>query len=93
MERWTVTVCFSRHQQQGESLLQFWHALIGLASLCDFGDITPTLVLDMFILHIDNKEVKEKLCTEPKEQDQALEFAIAFEEVVKRQQAYGTQAP
>ena len=47
----------------------------------------------MFILHVANKKVQEKLCTEPKEPDQALVFAIAFEEGVKRQKAYGTQAP
>ena len=84
---------FSRHQQQSESLFQFWHALNGLAALCDFGAITPTLVLDMFTLHMNNKKVQEKLCTEHKESDQALEFAIAFEEGVKRQRAYGAQGP
>ena len=83
---------FSRLQQPGETLFQFWHALNGLAALCDFGEITATLVLDMFILHMNNKKVQEKLCTEPKEPEQALEFAIAFEEGVKRQKAYGTQA-
>ena len=82
---------FSRLQQPGESLFQFWHALNGLAALYDFGEISTTLVLDMFILHMNNKKVQEKLCTEPKEPDQALDFAIAFEEGVKRQKAYGTQ--
>ena len=82
---------FSRMQQQGETLQQFWHALNGLAALCDFGEITNTLVLDMFILHMGNKKVQEKLCTEPKEPEQALEFAIAYEEGVKRQKSYGTQ--
>ena len=67
--------------------------LNGLAALCDFREITSTLVLDMFILHMNNKKVQEKLCTEPKEPDQTLEFAIAFEEGVKPQKAYGTQAP
>ena len=42
----------------------------------------------MFILHMNNKKVQEKLCTEPKEPEQALEFAIAFEEGVKRQKVY-----
>ena len=84
---------FSRPQQQSESLFQFWHALNGLAALCDFGDITSTLVPDMFMLHMKNKKVQEKLCTEPKEPDQVLEFAIAFEEGVKPQKAYGAQAP
>ena len=49
--------------------------------------------MDLFILHKNNKKVQEKLCTEPKEPDRALEFAIAFEEGVKRQKAYRTQAP
>ena len=82
---------FSRLQQAGESLFQFWHALNGFAVLCYFGEVPTTLVLDMFYLHISNKEVQEKLCTEPKEPDQALDFAIAFEEEVKRQKDYGTQ--
>ena len=79
-------------QQTGETLSQFWHALNGLAAPCDFGEITTTLVLDMFILHMTNKKVQEKLCTEPKEPEQALEFAIAFEEGIKRQKSYGTTA-
>ena len=54
--------------------------------MCNFGVITSTQVLDMFILHM-NKKVQEKLCTEAKEPGQALEFAIAFEEGVKRQKA------
>ena len=37
-----------------------------------------------------NKKV-QKLCTEPKEPDQALEFAIAFEEGIRRQKASGVQ--
>ena len=82
---------FSRMQQPGETLQQFWHTLNGLAAPCDFGEITKTLVLDMFILHMNNKKVQEKLCTEPREPDQALEFAIAFKEGVKRQKSYGLQ--
>ena len=82
---------FSRAQQPGESLQQFWHTLNGLAALCDFGEITNTLVLDIFILHMNNKKVQEKLCTEPREPEQALEFAIAFEEGVKRQKSYTLQ--
>ena len=82
---------FSRIQQQGESLQQFWHALNGLAALCCFGESTNTLVLEMFILHMRNKKVQAKLCTESKDLEQALEFAIAFEEGVKRQKSYETQ--
>ena len=48
---------FLRLQQPGETLFQFWHALNGLAALCDLEEITSTLVLDMFILHMNNKKV------------------------------------
>ena len=81
---------FSRTQQPGETLQQSWHTLNGLAALCDFGEITTTLVLDMFILHMNNKKV-QKLRTEPREPEQALEFAIAFKEGVKRQKSYTLQ--
>ena len=83
---------FSRMQQTGETVSQFWNALNGLTAPCDFGEITTTLVLDMFILHMTNKKVQEKLCTDSKEPEQALEFAIAFEEGIKRQKSYGTQS-
>ena len=37
-----------------------------------------------------NKQVQEKLCTEPKETPaEALQFAIAFEDGLKRQRTYG----
>ena len=82
---------FSRLQQPDETIFQFWPALNGLAAICDFGDITTTFVLDMFILHMSDKEVQEKICTESKEPDQALEFSIAFEEGIKKQKAYVVQ--
>ena len=78
---------FSQMQQPGETLHQFWHALNVLAAPCDFGEITKTLFLDMFIQHMTNKKVQEKLCTEPKEPEQALEVAIAFEEGIKNKKA------
>ena len=49
---------FSSMQQPGETLYQFWLALNGLAATCDFREITTTLVLDMFILHMNNKQVQ-----------------------------------
>ena len=82
---------FTRLQQPGKSLFQFWHALNGLAALGNFGEISTTLVLDMFILHMSNKKSSREVCTAPKEPDQALDFAISFEEGVKKQKAYGTQ--
>ena len=82
---------YSKMQQPGESLQLFWHTFNGLVALCDFVEITNTMVLDMFILHMNNKRVQE-LCTESREPEQALEFAIAVEAGVKRQKSYGIQA-
>ena len=41
---------------------------------------------------MSNNKVQEKLCTEPKEPDQVLDFAIGFEEREQRQKASGTQS-
>ena len=38
---------------------QFWHALNGLASFCDFGDITTTLISDTFFFHLNNKNEEQ----------------------------------
>ena len=76
---------FARIQPTGESLLQFWHALNDLAAPCDFEEVKSTLVLDTFILHMGNKKAQENFCTAPKDSEQALEVAIAFEEKAKRQ--------
>ena len=48
----------SRKQQVNESLKQFWHALNGLASKCELGEITQTLVHDVFILNMNSKKVQ-----------------------------------
>ena len=82
---------FSRKQKQDETLKQFWNILTGLASRCALGDQTNSLVLDVFILNMNNTTVQEKLCTEPKDTpEEALRFAVAFEEGIQRQRSYGT---
>ena len=69
---------------------QFWNVLNGLAAKCDFGNQTEGLVYDIFILNMSNKQVQEKLCTELKDNPlDALQFAIAFEDGLKRQKTYG----
>ena len=80
----------SRKQKPAETLNQFWNALNGLAARCNFGDQTESLVHDIFVLNMANKQVQEKFCTEPKETPaEALQFAIAFEDGLKRQKSYG----
>ena len=80
----------SRKQQANELLQQFWHALNGLASKCELGEITQTLVHDVFILNMNNKKVQEKLCVEPfNEPQEALQYAISYEEGIKRQRSMG----
>ena len=41
---------------------------------------------------MNNKKEQEKLCTEPREPEQALVFAIAFEKGVKKQKSYSMLA-
>ena len=84
----------SRKQMQTESLEQFWHSLNGLEAECDFGTQTESLVHDIFILNMKNLTVQEKFCTEPKANPQeALAFAIAFEDGTIRQKSYGDTKP
>ena len=51
----------SRKQKPNETLNQFWNNLNGLAARCDFGNQTESLVHDIFILNMNNKQVQEKL--------------------------------
>ena len=75
---------------QSETLEQFWHSLNGMASECDFGAQSQSLVHDIFILNMKNLAVQEKLCTEPKASPKvALDVAIAYEEGTLRQKLYG----
>ena len=80
----------SRKQRPTESLHQFWNVLNRLAAKCIFGNQTGGLVYDIFVFNMSNKQVQAKLCTEPKETPgEALQFAIAFEDGLKRQKTYG----
>ena len=86
----------SRKQKPNESLRQFRNALNGLAARCNFGNQTEGLVYDISVLNMSTKLVQEKPCTEPKATPaEALQFAIAFEDGLKRQKtsAYIGQEP
>ena len=62
-----------------------------LAAKCDFGNQTEGLVYNVFVLNMANKQVQEKLCTEPKETPaEALQFAIAFEDGLKNREHSAT---
>ena len=80
----------STKQKPSESLQQFWNILNGLAAKCDFGNHTEGLVYDIFVLNMANKQVQEKVYTESKDNPvDALQFAIAFEDGLRRQKTYG----
>ena len=80
----------SRKQKPNESFHQFWNALNRLAARCNFGNQTEGLVHDIFVLNLSNELLQEKLGTEPKDTPaEALQFAIAFEDGLKRQKTYG----
>ena len=79
----------SRKQKENETLRQFWNELNGLAAKCNSGTITESLVKDVFIVNMNNKDVQQKLCTEPKSTiADTIHFAISYEEGALRQQSF-----
>ena len=79
----------SRKQKENETLRQFWNELNGLAAKCNFGTITESLVKDVFIVNMNNKDVQQKLCTEPKSTiADTIQVAISYEEGALRQQSF-----
>ena len=59
------------------------------AAKCNFGQITESLVKDVFIVNMANKEVQQKLCTDPKQTvNGTIQFAIAYGEGTIRQQSF-----
>ena len=79
----------SRKRQEKETLRQFWIELNGLAAKCNFGGIAESLVKDVFIVSMINKDVQQKWRTEPKTTVQeSIEFAIAYEEGTIRQKSF-----
>ena len=75
-----------RKHKPKETLQQYWNVLNGLFARCEFGNQTEVLVYDIFVMNMNNMQVQEKICTEPKV---ALQFAIAFEDGLKRQKSDG----
>ena len=73
---------FKRKRKEGETLEQFWHALNGLASNCDFGSQTTSLVYAIFVSNMKNASVQERLFTEPKHNP---EEGLILKEALKEQ--------
>ena len=68
---------------------QFWNELNGLAPKGNFWGITESLVKDVFIVNMANKDVQQKLCTESKTTVQeTIQFAISYEEGAIKQQSF-----
>ena len=57
-EHWIDSNSYPVKQKEGESFKQFLNELNGLASKCNFGAITESLVKDVFIVNMNNKEVQ-----------------------------------
>ena len=75
-----------RNKENKEALQQFWNALNGFAAKCNFEGQVNNLIYDIFALSLHNKAMQERLCTAPKgTPDEMLQFAVAFEEGLKRQ--------
>ena len=67
----------------------FRNELNGLAAKCNFGTKPEGLVKDVFIVNMINKVVQQEMCTEQKASvADNIQFAIAFEERIIRQQSF-----
>ena len=61
--------------------------------LCERGDLTNSLIKDAFIQNMNNKTVRQRLCTQPKDTpDEALRFAVEFEESISQQRNFDGEA-
>ena len=79
----------SHKQKEGETLRQFWSELNGLAAKCKFRGITESLFKNLFIVNMNNKEVQQKMCNEPKSTiEENIQFAFSYEEGIIRQQSF-----
>ena len=80
----------SRNQIPSEKQHQFRNVLNVLAAKCDFEDQTESLVYDIFILNMLNMRARENFCTGPRDTpSDALQFATAFKDGLRRQRIYG----
>ena len=65
--------------KQNESLEYFHNALQDLAKTCELGTPEASLVKDLFIAKIKNKELQMKFCREKTSPDEVLKYVILYE--------------
>ena len=70
---------FSREIKQNESLEYFHNALQDLAKTCELKDLKASLVKDLFIAKINNKELQMKFCREKTTPEEVLKYFILYE--------------
>ena len=81
---------FSRKRTENESLHQFWKVLYGVVPKRDFGNQPKSIIYEIFILNMEQKQVQEKNCIEPKATPkEALQFAFVFEKGLKGPKTIG----
>ena len=74
-----------RKQKPKESFHQYWNVLNEIARKYDFRNQSEGLVYVIFVQNRANRQVLEKVWTEPKDTPaEALQFTIAFEYGLKK---------
>ena len=74
---------FSREQKHNESLEVFYNSLSELAKTCDLGTLESSLVKDLFLAKMNNKELQLKFCREKTAIDDVLKEVILYERGVQ----------
>ena len=70
---------FSRSQKQGETMESFHNSLSHLAKTCELGNLEQSLVKDLFVAKMANKELQLKFCKERTSADDVLKEIILYE--------------
>ena len=69
----------TRKQQKGEPIEKFYGHLKELYENCDRGEKGDTIIKDVFIANMQNKDIQRELLKETVESDKALAIAINIE--------------
>ena len=70
---------FKRHQARDESVVNYVSVLRGLSNLCEFGNITESLIRDQLVRCTNNMRIQEKLLIKNPNLEEAIEIAKGVE--------------
>ena len=80
----------ARKKQKGESLKQFHSVLSGLAARSNFWNVGDSILRDVFIVNMNNREAQNELCRSTKTPEEVYRFALLYESGYHHAKSYGS---